>query len=234
MPYRRMARSFSGSCVAVIVAAAPACGPDSDGETETGMPEAAEMVAEAPAPDDTIPGGSTPGSTIAPPGDTGVAPDQVAVPAFRGHDQDRDGVLDGDEFGAWVGETGVHASWLYEAGGALDVDHVSERMFRYWDTDRDSLLTEVEWTTGVGSWFEAEDHGSFLDWDSDGDRDVSVTEVVGALRNRGLYDRIDVDGNGSLDDVELAAWLFDVIDADADGRLDPAEWDAAVKDGWVG
>jgi hypothetical protein len=214
---RTKTRLTSWMSLAAMVAVASACGPDAERGDE------AETEVEAAA------------------GDTSSSPQEVTavavivdIPAYQEHDRNRDGALNHDEFGAWIAQDGVHASWVYEAEGDLDVGPVSRRLFATWDEDQDSLVIESEWTTGVGAWFEAGDHGTFAEWDSDLSGALDADEVAGALQARGLFGQIDLDGNASVDDGELADWLFHVIDTSDDARLDPDEWKAAVERGWIG
>jgi hypothetical protein len=204
--------------LSAMVAVASACAPDTERDDDE-----AETVAEAAARDES----STPQEM------TAVAR-IVDIPAYEEHDLDRDGALSRDEFGAWVARGGVHASWVYEAEGDLDVGPVSRRLLANWDADRDSLVIESEWTAGVGAWFEPGDHGTFAEWDPDRSGALDADEVARALQDRSLFSQIDLDGNASVDDRELADWLFGVIDMSDDARLDPDEWEAAVERGWIG
>lgn len=156
------------------------------------------------------------------------------IPAFRDHDDDHDGRLSNEEFGAWVDGDGVHASWVYEAGGDLNRDAVGGRLIRFWDADHDSLVSEAEFTAGLRIWYGPDDPGVFADWDRDGDHELETEEVVEALEVRGMYGRIDANHDAIVDEGELAAWLFDVIDTSDDQRIDPDEWTRAAGYGWIG
>lgn len=215
-------RRPSLTLLASMVALASACAPDSGRSDEVATDEGALPEAAA------VPESAAQEETAA------IAPIIVDIPAFEGHDSNRDGVLSRDEFGAWIAENGVHASWVYEADGDLDVGAVSSRLLGLWDQNEDSLLSEPEWDGGVRSWFPPDEAGAFSDWDGNGDGSVDAIEAAVALGSRGLYDRIDGDGNTIVDDRELADWLFGVIDASGDGGLDQAEWEAAQEKHWVG
>lgn len=238
-PYRPTPRARC--LLAAIVACTPlACSPDGDGTD--GVDEGRTAAVETSAADragSSGEAGDTAGMTTDPEGpgrrsEARPSGQTREIPAFRDHDRDGDGRLDGREFGAWVDQSGVYASWVYEAGADLDVDRVAERMLVLWDRDQDSLLAEGEWEAGVRAWFRSGDYGAFPDWDADGDGAVRGPDVARSLESRGLFDAIDGDDDGFVDDAELAGWMFDVVDADGDGRLDTAEWDAAVKARWVG
>lgn len=225
---RRTTRLTSRMSMATMVAMASACGPDSEG----GGNEAG-TVAEATARD----GSGTVAEATA--RDESSSPQEVTtvivdVPAYQEHDLNRDGALNRDEFGAWIAGDGVHASWVYEAEGDLDIGPVSRRLFATWDEDGDSLVVESEWSAGVSAWFEPGEPGTFAEWDSDHSAALDADELARALRDRGLFGTIDVDGNTVLDDGELAGWLFGVVDASGDARIVPEEWKAAVDRGWIG
>lgn len=222
-------RTLSWISLLAFGALVSTCTPDSDANGES-------VGTEEVSPAD----GYEPSAVARASADTTSAPEatptvqDIDIPAFQDHDLDRDGSLRRDEFGAWVPEAGVYASWVYEAEGDLNVDGVSRRMVTVWDEDGTSLLTEAEWSAGIRSWFGPGDHGAYSDWDADGDGGLNVDEVAAALDRRGLYGRIDLDGDASIDDEELASWLFDVTDTNGDGRLDPTEWDVATERSWIG
>lgn len=220
--------TLSGISLVAFGALASTCTLDSDAnDGSVGTEEASQAGEyESPVATTSVDTASSPEAT--------AAGQDIDIPAFQDHDLDRDGSLRRDEFAAWIPEAGVYASWVYEAEGDLNVDGVSRRMVTVWDEDGNSLLTEAEWSAGVGSWFGPDDHGAYPDWDADGDGGLNLDEVSAALDRRGLYGRIDLDGDASIDDEELANWLFDVIDTNGDGRLAPTEWDAATERSWIG
>jgi Ca2+-binding EF-hand superfamily protein len=167
-------------------------------------------------------------------GEPAPAPRTPGIPAFQDHDDDRDGKLDSGEFGAWIEEDGVLASWIYEAGGELDRSAVARRVARFWDADQDSVVSEAEWSAGLPLWYGPDDPGTFTDWDGDGDGELDTDEVAEAMEVQGMYSRVDHNQDTLVDKGELAAWLFAVIDTSDDERIDADEWRTAVEYGWVG
>jgi len=112
-----------------------------------------------------------------------------------------------------------------DEGPGLTRDEFEHRVFKKWDRDGDGHVTESEWQEGVDLLWRRP-QGKWPDWDRDGDARLDFPEVKEGLEKRDLYEQVDTNGDGVIDDKELAAWLFRVFDADHDGRADRAGWEA--------
>ena len=108
-------------------------------------------------------------------------------------------------------------------GPGLTRDQFEHRVFKKWDRDGDGHVTESEWQTGVDLLW-GRPQGKWPDWDRDGDARLDFREVKEGLEKRGLYEQVDTNGDGVIDDKELAAWLFNVF-ADRDARIVRARWE---------
>jgi len=110
-------------------------------------------------------------------------------------------------------------------GPGLTRDQFERRVFKKWDHDGDGRVTESEWQAGVELLW-GRPQGKWADWDRDGDTRLDFHEVKEGLETRGLYEQVDTNGDGVIDDKELAAWLFNVFDADRAGRIQRVGWEA--------
>ncbi len=94
-------------------------------------------------------------------------------------DEDRNATLDEREFGTAWGE---------------------EDYFRRWDANNDSYLDESEWNSTRSAQLGEYD-GSFQDWDTDGDNQLSEDEF-----RIGVYSYFDKDGDRMINEEEYNAW----------------------------
>jgi len=111
------------------------------------------------------------------------------------------------------------------SGPGLTRDQFERRVFKKWDRNGDGRVTHSEWQAGVDLLW-GRPQGEWPDWDRDGDARLDFREVKEGLERRGLYEQVDTNGDGVIDDKELAAWLFNVFDADHDSRVDRAQREA--------
>jgi hypothetical protein len=76
------------------------------------------------------------------------------------------------------------------------------------------------------------DHGTWTDWDLDGNAELDVSETAEAETRYGFYDRIDINQDMVIDQEELGDFFFDLFDANDDSGLDVTEWDGVRAD-WL-
>jgi len=110
-------------------------------------------------------------------------------------------------------------------GPGLTRDQFERRVFKKWDRDGDGRVTETEWRAGVHLLW-GRPQGKWPEWDRDGDARLDFREVKEGLEKRGLYEQVDANGDGVIDDEELAAWLLNVFDADRAVRIQRFGWEA--------
>lgn len=168
-------------------------------------------------------------------------PDDVAddVPAaqemtgtYARWDANQDSYLDEPEFAVWWTDRRDGLDWDLDDG--VTRDEYSENVFAVWDENDDDILDESEWRRGADRvWGVGRYQTTFPDWDGDGDSELDLNEVREGLERDGLYDRVDGDRDGLIDDEELADWFFDIFDANDDTRIDTTEWESTwlEKDG---
>lgn len=182
-----------------------ACGPDAG---EDDLDAGADVGAEAAeAPPTTRPAEDTP---------------------FATWDQDQDQLLQREEFGTWAQDEGVFGDMVGAEG--LDREALNERIYDRWDLDGDDTVTQIEWQTGTEGLYDA-DHGTWTDWDVDGNNELDMNELAQAHERLGLWNEIDADADGQIGDRDLSDWFFDLFDANDDDALDPQEWDMG-NGGW--
>lgn len=84
--------------------------------------------------------------------------------------------------------------------------------------------TPTELDTG----YRYQQYGSFTEWDSDGDRKLSLIEVRRGISAGGLFSAWDTDSNHRLSRKEFEFALFSAWDTDGDGGLDIGELTAGA------
>ena len=109
-------------------------------------------------------------------------------------DEDVDGVITMDEWGASRAET--------------------SDIFGDWDADQDNALSRDEYTAGVEMQDDADSFGTwddrYSDWDADADGMLTQDEY-----NTGLFDIFDADDDDVWSEEETAAWEEDEMRYDA-------------------
>jgi hypothetical protein len=159
----------------------------------------------------------------------------IADYGYYDWDTDTDRMLDRTEWSVWAAE---NAGWdRYDTDDleGLGRDEFGEATVEVWDADGDGRISTDEWREGADRWFgEDVDDESWTSWDVDGDDLLSPEEVSSGLDGHGLYDRVDEDDDGLIDDEELADWFFDAIDLDDDEEIDTTEWDQGKAAGFMG
>ncbi len=154
-----------------------------------------------------------------------TAPGTDVGSPFAEWDVDHSDSLDRTEFDAWWKAVRARTVWSVDDAPGLTRDQFEHRVFKKWDRNGDGLITESEWREGVDLiWGRPQ--GTWSDWDRNGDAQLDFEEVKDGLEQRGLYEQVDTNGDGVIDDKELAAWLFNVFDADRDGKIDRTEWES--------
>jgi Ca2+-binding EF-hand superfamily protein len=69
-------------------------------------------------------------------------------------------------------------------------------------------------------------YGTFADWDTDGDKQLSLAEIQKGVDESGLFAAWDVDGDGKISEIEFWAGMFAAWDLDADNSIDLYEFNA--------
>lgn len=120
-----------------------------------------------------------------------------------------------EELGTWAEEKG----WR-----RLDEEGFAETAFGLWDLDADGIVSEREWTLATERWYGDVDEGDWGDWDRDGDSALTLEEAREGVATRGVFGRVDRNGDGVVDGTEMGDWLLESWDADADRRVGRGEW----------
>lgn len=108
-------------------------------------------------------------------GDNVLTASELSQGVFTIYDEDRDDLLDKEEFAAW------NTAW----GGAY------EDRWDAWDTDDNNMLTVEEFSTGF------DEAGVFYKWDVVDDQVYTKEEVY-----NGLFEALDTGGDGYLTEEE--------------------------------
>lgn len=160
---------------------------------------------------------------VAPVADAGVDP--VAENGFGQWDVDRNASLASNEFGTYMRDRGIFNRW---SGGdtGIDRDEFGRGALGLWDRDRDSRVTETEWTEGVRGWYDDDSYGAFGDWDLNDDAALDATEIGQGFETTNRWSVWDTNRNNMLEENEFGEGAFGAWDTNRDSMLDENEWTA--------
>lgn len=155
-----------------------------------------------------------------------AAEEQVSDAPYAQWDADHSDDVDVSEFDAWWDDERDRFDWDLDDEEGLTREEYAQGIYTAWDENRDGRIDETEWRRGSGGVWGPDYAVTWTDWDGDGDSELDLNEVSEGLERDGLYDTVDGDRDGLIDDEELADWFFDVFDADDNDRIDTTEWES--------
>ncbi|MGD9556066.1 MAG: EF-hand domain-containing protein [Mangrovibacterium sp.] len=144
--------------------------------------------------------------------------------SFTYFDRNGDGLIQKEEFTAeyfrnyWNGEGNPEQP---DAGS----DNLYTAAFDMVDADHDRRLSEKEFDTAVGTYYQGYLENNFDAYDADGDSFISFGEYRDAVHDPDYFRFWDEDGDSFLTEDELAGRIFDEWDANGDGVLNRREFD---------
>ncbi|HET9948622.1 MAG TPA: hypothetical protein VFQ22_06855 [Longimicrobiales bacterium] len=143
---------------------------------------------------------------------------------FGEFDANQDQALQREEFVNWTIQENALEGIVTDEG--LDREAFQERIVEVWDVDSDGNVSQAEWQSGAQRLFGDGEVGTFQQWDTNGDGSLSADEVRAAAEERGLWERLDADGNATIDRNEVGDFFFQVFDMNGDSELDATEWES--------
>jgi hypothetical protein len=156
-----------------------------------------------------------------------LAEEQASNAPYAQWDADHSDDVDVSEFDAWWEDERDRFDWDFDDEDGLTRDEYSRGVHAAWDENGNGNIDETEWRRGSDRvWGVGRYTATWSDWDGDGDSELDLNEVAEGLEREGLYDRVDGDRDGLIDDEELADWFFDIFDADDNDRIDNTEWES--------
>jgi hypothetical protein len=156
-----------------------------------------------------------------------LAEEQASDAPYAQWDADHSDDMDVSEFDAWWADERDRFDWDIDGEDGLTRDEYVQGVYAAWDANRDGRIDESEWRQGSDRvWGEGRYEAGWTDWDKDGDSELDLNEVREGFETDGIYDRVDGDRDGLIDDEELADWFFDIFDADDNSRIDATEWES--------
>lgn len=151
-------------------------------------------------------------------------PMEMGDDEFSNWDRSGDQTLDRQEFGMWIEDEGVFDDW-FDTEDNVDRDQLASDLHEKLDRNDDGEVTETDWTTSSLDLFGAEDPGQWSEWDLDADGELSEDEFQQVAEEKGLYGRIDQNGDAVISDEEARDFYFDLFDRNDDGQVDMSEWE---------
>jgi hypothetical protein len=145
-------------------------------------------------------------------------------------EDETEGTLDKETFGEALASLYIFPRWDRNADRALDRYEFTEQVFRVWDDNGDGRVSTREWAGAARAWYRSErGHGEFFDWDVDRSRFISRGEFAFLVRQSGLFERWDHDGNDRISHREFLHYAFEVWDRNDSGSVEKAEWNASLE-----
>ena len=133
---------------------------------------------------------------------------------------DADARLGSNEFNTWLEERDFHSSWNTDGTEGLTPDELAAGLIDVMDGNGDGSVGEDDWSAG-GAWVG---EAAFADVDADGNGSIDQAELASGLRDGAGWAEWDQDGNGTLDRTEFHAAVFNAWDANDDEFVDETEW----------
>lgn len=138
-------------------------------------------------------------------------------------DSDNDDALSQSEFGDAVNDKDYFSSWDADGNGELTDLEYQTGLFNAWDTDGDQIVDTYEYRDASSAWFP-QSQTTFVDWDADGNSELTISEFQNGINTYGYYSSWDADGNGELVDMEYQTGLFNAWDTNGDQVVDAYEY----------
>ena len=151
----------------------------------------------------------------------------VAAQEFTELDANEDALLDQDEFGAGLEESGIYEEWDADASGDLNQEEFQAGAFDAWDTDDDEALSEDEFAGASEQWYEQNEAGTFEEWDTNDNGLLDQDEFNQGAETTGLYDEWDANEDEALGEDEFGEGMYARADLDEDAGLSEEE-----SEGW--
>lgn len=96
--------------------------------------------------------------------------------------------------------------------------------FALWNADGNDYIDRDEWEYVNDYYFNKYQFEDFEQLDSDENNQVSYNEFSKHIKDNGLFDDWDMDGNSKISEDELAMGLFNAYDFDETGYLEKGEF----------
>lgn len=135
-----------------------------------------------------------------------------------------------DTFAQALTDMGVYEDWDGNGDQALDPSEFADGVFGVWNDDANNYVTEQEWSEAHTHWYrDDQEHGTFQEWDTDGDDQLSPSEVQTGIVQTNLFANWDHDGSDQIGDEEFVDHSFAVWDRDDNDAIDESEWSSAIE-----
>lgn len=134
---------------------------------------------------------------------------------------DADARLASNEFNGWLEDRDFHGRWNTDGTGGLTPDEVAAGLLDVLDENGDGSVGQDEWNAHASSWLG---DAPFGEVDANGNGSVDQAELAAALREGDRWSEWDQNGDGTLDRSEFNAAVFSAWDLNDDQFVDETEW----------
>lgn len=143
-------------------------------------------------------------------------------------DTNQNSGIDDQEFEQAFTTSPYYDQWNDDDNRMVSRDEFAQGFFQIIDKDNDGSLSEQEWQYGREAYFSdmAVDDESILDEiDQNNDRVLQTAEFRKMLDEVDYFGAWDDNGNGELDEPEVAQGVFAMWDTDGNGVIESAEYE---------
>ncbi|MFB6351573.1 MAG: hypothetical protein ABEN55_00185, partial [Bradymonadaceae bacterium] len=121
--------------------------------------------------------------------------------------------------------------WDQDDDQSIGQTEFVDGVFDVWNDDADDQLTSQEWQEAHTAWYrEDQKHGSFADWDADGNGTLNQPEVQTGIIQTNLFSDWDHDGDDQIGENEFFEHAFAVWDGDDNGTIEESEWTESIEE----
>lgn len=135
---------------------------------------------------------------------------------------DADARLEQDEFDAWLAEQDFYGDWNTDGADGLTGDEFGAGLFDVLDANDDGQVSGTEWEDADAWTGDA----ALSDWDTNGDGALDEGELAAGLADSDPWNAWDQDGSGTLEESEFNQAVFSAWDTNDDDYVDESEWRA--------
>lgn len=143
-------------------------------------------------------------------------------------DANQNSGIDDQEFENAFTTSSYYEQWNDDGNQVVTRDEFAQGFLSVIDRDENDVLSEQEWQQAKDAYFSdvsVDGYQQLSDWDQNGDQQVQLNEFQSILDDLDYYSEWDDDGNGELNELEIAQGVFAMWDTDGNGVIEAEEYE---------
>jgi Ca2+-binding EF-hand superfamily protein len=152
--------------------------------------------------------------------------------AFKDWDLNGDGAVDYDEFSHILNNKKLMKHWGLNGDSAISEDELFKLFFALWDSNNNGIIENNEWNYGTRNYFAiylVSDHGTFIEWDLNGDLKLDEKEFRMALTRADFFGGWNFRDDNKVDAAEFTERLFTFWDLNKNGSIEESEYERVKR-----